>query len=98
MGFFFEDGKAVDLTFETFMEVILDLREANNATVKDMLHVWMKIKRTTNKEIKDTKHCAENFSQAFEDKTTAIDSRMDNIQGMLATGMSDMLKVSTKYG
>merc|ERR1719214_101376 len=53
--FFFDNGKPVDLTFETFMEVILDLRETNQCTVKDMLHVWMKIKRTTNKELKDTK-------------------------------------------
>lgn len=96
--FFFEDGKPVELTFETFMEVILDLRETNNATVKDMLHVWMQIKKTTNSQIKETKQSAEKFSQAFEEKSTGVENRIEKLQGMLSTGMSDMIKVSSKYG
>merc|ERR1719272_350308 len=47
--FFFEGGQPVELTFEAFMEVVLDLRESNTATVKDLLHMWMKIKTSTNK-------------------------------------------------
>jgi len=96
--FFFEDGQPVDLTFEKFMEVVLDLREANNATVKDMLHVWMKIKKLTNKEISDTKHHADVFSQTFDEKSKRLFKRMDNIQGALATGISDMQKLTSKYG
>jgi len=95
--FFFEDGKPVDLTFEAFMEVILDLRQTNNCTVKDMLHVWMKIKRTTNREIKDAKTSADKFSQAFNEKATRIDSRLDSVQGMLTSSMNDMMKLSSKY-
>lgn len=96
--FFFEDGNPVDLTFETFMEVILDLRETNQCTVKDLLHVWMKIKRTTNKEIKDIKASAAKFSETFDQKTAGVGSRLENIQSTLTDGVSLMMKASSKYG
>merc|ERR1719160_1414578 len=96
--FFFEDGKPVDLTFETFMEVILDLRETNQCTVKDLLHVWMKIKRTTNKEIKDIKASAAKFSETFDQKTAGVGGRLENIQSTLTDGVSLMMKASSKYG
>jgi hypothetical protein len=95
--FFFEDGKPVELTFETFMEVILDLRETNSCTVKDMLLVWMKIRGSTNQELKDIRTSATTFSQTFDEKTAKLAKRMDNIQSMLANGMSDMTKLSGKY-
>jgi hypothetical protein len=95
--FFFEDGKPVDLTFEAFMEVILELRETNQATVKDMLHVWMKIKQTTNKDIKDTQRAADKLSEAWKEKAFSISGRMDKLTGNVE-GMSNMMKVvSTKY-
>jgi uncharacterized membrane protein (GlpM family) len=96
--FFFEEGEPVELTFEAFMEVILDLRETNNATVKDMLTVWMKIKKTTSKEAKETKTLVKSFSQSFDENTTKVCDRIDNLQGMLATGMSDMQMLASKYG
>merc|ERR1711988_1795332 len=61
--FFFEDGKEKALSFEEFMEVILDLRESNGATVKDMLNLWMKIKISTNKEIAQARKMVDNVSQ-----------------------------------
>lgn len=43
-GMFFEDsGKEVDLRFEEFMELVLELRETNEARIKDVQHLWKKI-------------------------------------------------------
>merc|ERR1719191_2595701 len=61
--FFFEDGKPIELQFDDFMEVILDLRESNTATIKDMLNLWMKIKTSTNKELVDIKKQAEDLNE-----------------------------------
>merc|ERR1711920_79237 len=51
--FFVEDGEPVELPFEEFMEFVLDLRESNTATVKDVMNLWMQIKRYTNSDICD---------------------------------------------
>merc|ERR1719491_2078252 len=43
---FFEDGdpnRPVELPFDVFMELILDLRESNGATVKDIKYLWRQI-------------------------------------------------------
>merc|ERR1719420_895752 len=61
--FFFEDGEPIELPFEAFMEVILDLRESNTCTVKDMLNLWMKIKTGTNRDIRDLKREAQTLSK-----------------------------------
>ena len=42
--FLLEDGKPVELAFETFFSMVLDLRESNTATVKDVMNLWMNIK------------------------------------------------------
>merc|ERR1719160_708627 len=47
--FFFEDGHPIELEYDVFMEKILDLREANDATVKDVLNIWNQVKTTTNR-------------------------------------------------
>eukprot|EP00746_Dinoflagellata_sp_MGD_P006057 gnl/MRDRNA2_/MRDRNA2_111788_c0_seq1.p1 gnl/MRDRNA2_/MRDRNA2_111788_c0~~gnl/MRDRNA2_/MRDRNA2_111788_c0_seq1.p1 ORF type:complete len:275 (+),score=46.35 gnl/MRDRNA2_/MRDRNA2_111788_c0_seq1:50-826(+) len=96
--FFLEDGKAVELTFEHFMEVILDLRETNSCTVKDILGVWRKIRSTLNEDLVETKSRAKTFSQTFDEKMAKANSRLDNMQDMLSSGVSDVMKLSSKYG
>merc|ERR1719191_2228707 len=48
--FFFEDDTGIELSFDQFMECVLDLRASNTATVKDVLDLWKKVKTTTGKE------------------------------------------------
>merc|ERR1719271_1427874 len=48
--FFFENGEGIKLSFEAFMECVLDLRGSNTATVKDVLELWKKIRNTATKE------------------------------------------------
>merc|ERR1712232_1496316 len=42
--YFFDDDVEIKLTFKEFMDMIMDLRENNQATVKTMLNMWMKVK------------------------------------------------------
>mmetsp|Transcript_102859 Transcript_102859/g.219976 ORF Transcript_102859/g.219976 Transcript_102859/m.219976 type:complete len:317 (+) Transcript_102859:1-951(+) len=63
--FFFEDGQPVELSFDAFMSQVLCLRESNAATVKDVLNVWMQIKTTTNRQIKELRQ--------------SVDSRLDSL-------------------
>jgi len=92
--FFFEDGEMIELTFEAFMEMVLDLRETNDATVKDILNVWMKIKGVTNKEAVKMKGSVESLSKSFEDKAARLGSQMDKVESMLSDGMTEVMKLS----
>merc|ERR1719498_2193134 len=41
--FFLEDGEYIELEFGRFMEMVLDLRGSNNATVKDIMNLWSQV-------------------------------------------------------
>merc|ERR1719240_1568683 len=51
--FFFEEGKPVELSFERFMDMVLDLRESKTCTVKDVWNIWMQMKKSTNRDVTD---------------------------------------------
>eukprot|EP00746_Dinoflagellata_sp_MGD_P138583 gnl/MRDRNA2_/MRDRNA2_72213_c0_seq1.p1 gnl/MRDRNA2_/MRDRNA2_72213_c0~~gnl/MRDRNA2_/MRDRNA2_72213_c0_seq1.p1 ORF type:complete len:283 (-),score=63.50 gnl/MRDRNA2_/MRDRNA2_72213_c0_seq1:488-1336(-) len=91
--FFVEDGEPIELTFENFMEMVLDLRETNTATVKDMLNVWMKIKGTTNKEVAGIKTSLESVAESFDEKCPPLSKTMSNIESQLAEGMKEIAKL-----
>jgi hypothetical protein len=38
--FFVKDGGFIDLEFDEFSDMVLELRESNNATVKDVMTLW----------------------------------------------------------
>jgi hypothetical protein len=92
--FFFEDGVPVELTFETFMEMVLDLRETNKATVKDRLLVWKQIKGTTNKDILATTKSVDELAVSFNKKSSSLSMVMDAIDKQLAEGLKDIAKLS----
>merc|ERR1711904_263414 len=71
--FFFEDGKPIELTFESFMEVVLELRESNQATVKDTLNLWMKIKTSINKDVATSRQALDEMTAKAEEKLGSID-------------------------
>merc|ERR1712176_1101129 len=41
---FFEDDREAILQFDDFMQMIMDMREDNQATVKSLHHIWMQVK------------------------------------------------------
>lgn len=92
--FFYEDGKEIQLTFEDFMEMVLDLRESNTATVKDMLNVWMKIKSTSNKDLGEVKRTVDNITKNFDEKSSELSSHMEGIEHLLNDGMKEIMKLS----
>eukprot|EP00747_Dinoflagellata_sp_TGD_P142901 gnl/TRDRNA2_/TRDRNA2_176311_c0_seq1.p1 gnl/TRDRNA2_/TRDRNA2_176311_c0~~gnl/TRDRNA2_/TRDRNA2_176311_c0_seq1.p1 ORF type:complete len:482 (+),score=110.72 gnl/TRDRNA2_/TRDRNA2_176311_c0_seq1:76-1521(+) len=56
--FFLEDGEYVELEFHRFMEMVLDLRDSNNSTVKDIMNLWTQISGRFNvvkEEVKDVR-------------------------------------------
>lgn len=64
--FFLEDGKPIELTFEQFMEMVLDLRGSNGATVKDIMNLW----KQTNTKLMENKMAV----QALQDSTQRIEA------------------------
>ena len=59
--FLLEDGKPVELAFETFLSMVLDLRESNTATVKDVM------KTAANNESNDVQ-CMDFYQESQGDK------------------------------
>jgi voltage-gated sodium channel len=94
--FFFEDGKPIELKFETFMEVILELRETNTATVKDMLNLWMKIKMNTNKDLATIKAQAEGLNEKVSDKMKHFNEQQSAIENTVSTMLSEVKKITSK--
>jgi hypothetical protein len=82
--FFFENGRPIELPFDVFMEKVLDLREENQATVKDILQLWMQIKNNTNADLVEAEEFLEQMDQKLEDKTTKIDNELNNCLTELA--------------
>jgi len=71
---FFEDSdrdRPVELAFDTFMELILDLRCSNTATVKDIKYLWRQINPMMAHLTKDVTE--------LRDRTERIESTMDSV-------------------
>jgi hypothetical protein len=49
--FFIEDGKLCELPFDKFMNMVLQLRDENEATKKDTIKLWLNIKQNINSRI-----------------------------------------------
>jgi uncharacterized membrane protein (GlpM family) len=88
--FFFEDGQPIELTFEKFMGMVLDLRESNGATVKDVLNLWMQVKSSTNKDLKEMKRKLESLNKKVEEKNHLVEDQ-------LAIVMSEVQKITNRF-
>jgi hypothetical protein len=98
--FFFEDGykdgTMLELKFEDFMEVILDLRECNTATVKDMLNLWMKIKMGTNKDLANVKEKAVKLNKEVDNQLMNWNYQLSNTEATVAQMLAEVKKISSK--
>ena len=68
----FEDGKPVEFAFETFMSMVLDVRESNTATVKDVMNLRMNIKTSTNRDLRDKEALVKFETARLENYTRRI--------------------------
>mmetsp|Transcript_98742 Transcript_98742/g.156118 ORF Transcript_98742/g.156118 Transcript_98742/m.156118 type:complete len:528 (-) Transcript_98742:130-1713(-) len=83
---FFEDGdheKQKDLPFEEFMELVLDLRESNVATVKDIKYLCRQINPKITAIWKDIEGLR-NRAERMEDTLAAILSEVKKISSKLS--------------
>jgi hypothetical protein len=76
--FFFEDGQSIELTFDAFMEMVLDLRESNTATVKDILNLWKQIKENTNSAISDNMTAITALDKKMDSRIEALNKKVDD--------------------
>jgi len=94
--FFSENDKPIELTFESFMEVVLDLRESNQATIKDMLNLWMKIKMSTNKEITNCKKALESLARRTDEKIASVDAAHDRMEGEISSIIQHLQRLNIR--
>merc|ERR1712228_725685 len=80
--FFFDETQPVELEFESFMEMVLDLREDNNATVKDVLDLWRRIKDSTSKDIIDMQNQLSTIQNKMETKFSSIDNHVNKLDDL----------------
>mmetsp|Transcript_954 Transcript_954/g.1919 ORF Transcript_954/g.1919 Transcript_954/m.1919 type:complete len:642 (+) Transcript_954:54-1979(+) len=97
---FFEDQELLELSFEEFMEKVIDMRGSNTATVKDTLHLWMSIKKHTHPllhiigervEVLDAKidNVVQNVGRKMDEKmekfSNLMDQKLERMEKLLAT-------------
>jgi hypothetical protein len=72
-------GESIELTFEKFMEMVLDLREENEAKVKNMKWLWMQIKMHVNDPITDMRGCLSKLEKEYETKLLNLEKELEGI-------------------
>merc|ERR1712176_544327 len=80
--YFFDDEKPVNLKFDEFMTMIMDLREGNQATVKSLLNMWLKVKQKLSmnyEAIHDLQIETEAAEVAFDKKLGEINSAVSDV-------------------
>jgi voltage-gated sodium channel len=81
--FFDKDEKEpIKLDFPQFMEVVMDLRNDNVATVKAMLDLWRKIKDSTGQEIKEVVSQATRVQRTIEDRFSSLNGQVDELHAL----------------
>merc|ERR1712039_459236 len=82
--YFYDDDNEIRLKFDDFMEMIMDLREENQATVKSLMMIWLKVKRKLNDNYENVKSLRAEAADAAE----GIDSKFKQIDEQV----SDLLR------
>jgi len=80
--FFVKEGECVELDFPDFMEMVLDLRDSNTATVKDVMSLWKQISRVwgdASRDLKELKAASNkmdhNLTQLVSQVKRVVDAR-----------------------
>jgi hypothetical protein len=81
--FFFEEGHLVELSFEEFMEIVMNLRDSNQSTYKDVLKLWMQIKTTTHPMIEKLDLKVSQIDKKIDDTAARLGSKIDEQTEML---------------
>eukprot|EP00929_Paragymnodinium_shiwhaense_P120734 TRINITY_DN9276_c0_g2_i1.p1 TRINITY_DN9276_c0_g2~~TRINITY_DN9276_c0_g2_i1.p1 ORF type:complete len:323 (+),score=99.26 TRINITY_DN9276_c0_g2_i1:2-970(+) len=87
--FFVENGKFIELSFGRFMELMLDLRSTNVATVKDIMNLWKQAEWKIQECDRETKRNKEKLEDlAFE--LAELKRSVARIEGQLAAVVAEV--------
>jgi len=84
--YFFDDEVEKKLQFDDFMDMIMDLRENNQATVKSLLNMWLKVKtklKMNTDEVNELCAASESTRTEFDEKFMRIQSQVHDVLGGL---------------
>jgi len=82
---FLEDGRQIQIPFEKFLDMLLDLRGANNATLKDI----MTLHNVQKKQFTDAKNAQQSFASEAKEQAAMDFKRME---ALVETRIGDMQK------
>merc|ERR1712032_1118204 len=80
--FFEEDNVEKKLEFDEFMGMIMDLRESNQATVKSLIDMWMKVKlklSANTTQIDELRRLSDETGMEFENKFVHIQNQVHDV-------------------
>jgi hypothetical protein len=69
--FFINDGEPIELSFESFMDMVMSLRGSNNATVKDVMNLW--------KQMSPKLGAISNDVAELDEKVDSVETEMEAI-------------------
>merc|ERR1712039_323706 len=86
---FFDDGDPIELNFEDFMNVLLDLRESNEASVKDVLNMWKQMKMKMKMNYDRIQELKADMNRLQKEAT----ERLDNVSKAVGAILAECQKV-----
>jgi len=78
--FFFADGEPTELSFEEFIDVVMNLRESNQAKVQDIYNIWHQIKSYRSQDQESMQRTLDSTATKLEMK---IEEKHDRLQGLM---------------
>jgi len=78
--FFFADGEPTELSFEEFIDVVMNLRESNEAKVQDIYNIWHQIQSYRQQDQESMQRTLESTTTKLEMK---IEEKHDRLQGLM---------------
>eukprot|EP00930_Biecheleria_cincta_P022878 TRINITY_DN16618_c0_g1_i1.p1 TRINITY_DN16618_c0_g1~~TRINITY_DN16618_c0_g1_i1.p1 ORF type:complete len:559 (+),score=111.42 TRINITY_DN16618_c0_g1_i1:25-1701(+) len=88
--FFFEDGQPVKLSFQEFLDMVLNMRESNTATVKDVWRMWQQMKNSRVKENESFDRKLQEINVKADQLVVQISSQLDAKTSRLEELMSQV--------
>eukprot|EP00930_Biecheleria_cincta_P082870 TRINITY_DN72512_c0_g1_i1.p1 TRINITY_DN72512_c0_g1~~TRINITY_DN72512_c0_g1_i1.p1 ORF type:complete len:591 (+),score=119.86 TRINITY_DN72512_c0_g1_i1:126-1898(+) len=89
--FFFEDGEPIQLRFEDFIDVIMSLRESNEAKVKDIWHLWVQYRNARRKDVMEQEAKLQEMNKKIERVSTQLSSKIDQTSAKLEEKLVGLL-------
>eukprot|EP00928_Gymnodinium_smaydae_P000301 TRINITY_DN10115_c0_g1_i2.p1 TRINITY_DN10115_c0_g1~~TRINITY_DN10115_c0_g1_i2.p1 ORF type:complete len:512 (+),score=91.06 TRINITY_DN10115_c0_g1_i2:55-1536(+) len=91
------EGENKDLSFDEFMEIVLDLRGNNAATVKDSMNVWKQLNPKMLSQIKDIESMSKT-AKALDYELKTGSARIEEKIAVMVEQLQQLAKINPKAG